>query len=67
MVTSCRHSILALEKEMEYANLERDRAKADLEKAKAALQERDRALQVAAREYDALKAEVVGKVAKARE
>ena len=67
VVTSCRQSILALEKEKEYTNLERDRVKANLEKEKTALQERDKALQVAAWEQDALKAEVVGKVAKARE
>ena len=67
MVARCRHSILALEKENEHADLERDRPKADLEKAKAVLQEKDRALQVVAREYDALKAEVVSKVAKAQE
>ena len=67
VVTSYRRSILALEKEKEYADLERDRAKADLEKAKIALQDKDRALQVAAREYDALKAKVAVKVAKARE
>ena len=67
VVASCMHSILALENEKKHADLERDRAKADLEKAKAVLQERNRALQVTAREYDALKAEVAGKVAKARE
>ena len=37
VVTSCRQSILALEKEKEYADLNRDQAKADLEKAKATL------------------------------
>ena len=67
VVTSCRQSILALEKEKEYADLERDRAMADLNKANAILQERNRALQVAAREYDALKAKVAAKVAKALE
>ena len=65
VVTNCRESILALEKEKEYADLERDRVKANLEKAKATLQERDRALQVAAWVHDALKAEVAGKVVKA--
>ena len=44
VVTSCRQSILALEKEKEYASLERDRVKADLKEAKATLQDKDRAL-----------------------
>ena len=43
VVTTCKESLLALEKE-EYADRERDRAKADLEKAKTALQEKDRVL-----------------------
>ena len=46
--------------------MERDRAKADLEQAKAILQEKDRALLVAARELDALKAEMAAKVVKAQ-
>ena len=37
VVASCRHSILALEKEKEYADLEKDQAKADLKKTKTAL------------------------------
>ena len=59
MVTNYRQSILALdkekeyadlEKEKEYADLEKDRVKADLKKAKAVLQKKDRALHVVARE-----------------
>ena len=44
MPRSSGESLLALEKEKEYAQLERDRAKADLEKAKAALIEHERVL-----------------------
>ena len=44
----CRHSILSLDKEKEYAGLERDRARADLEQAKALIQEKDKVLQAAA-------------------
>ena len=55
VVASCRHSILSLEKEKEYVDFERDRAKADLEKAKAALLEQDRAFNAAARERDILR------------
>ena len=44
VVTSCRQSLLALEKEKEYADLERDWAKADLVMAKAALQDQEKAL-----------------------
>ena len=70
VVASCRHAILALEKEKEYADLEKDRAKADLKKAKATLLEQDRAFNVAALERDILKGELAGvgeKVARARE
>ena len=58
VVKGCRDSLLALEKEKEYADLERDRAKADLEKAKAALQEQDRAFHAATQERDMLKGEL---------
>ena len=54
-VKGCRDSLLAIEKEKEYADLERDWAKADLEKAKATLQEQDRAFHVATQEQDMLK------------
>ena len=37
VVANCRQSMLSLEKEKEYAGLERDRARADLEQAKTAL------------------------------
>ena len=70
MVKSCRDSLLALEKEKEYADLERDRIKANLEKAKATLQEQDRAFHAAARERDMLKgelAEMGERMARARE
>ena len=50
VLADCRHSILSLDKEKEYAGLERDRARADLKQAKAFLQEKDKALQAAARE-----------------
>ena len=63
VVKGCRDSLLALEKEKEYVDLKRDRAKADLEKAKAALQEQDRAFHTTARERDMLKGElaIIGK------
>ena len=44
VVTSCRQSLMALEKEKKYADLERDRAKVDLEKAKTTLQDQEKAL-----------------------
>ena len=46
MVRSRGESLLALEKEKEkeYAQVKRDRAKADLEKAKVALNEHEKAL-----------------------
>ena len=65
VLVDCRQSMLSLEKEKEYAILERDRAKVDLKQAKAAIQENDRALLVATQEQDALKAEVAAKVARA--
>ena len=70
VVSSCKHSLLALEKEKEYADRERDRARADLERANIALQEQDKALNAAAPERDMLKGELAGmgdKVARARE
>ena len=66
VVASCKQSMLSLENEKEYADLERNRVKANLEQAKATLQEKERALLAATREQDALKAEVAAKVAKAR-
>ena len=62
------HSLLAAEKEVEYAQLERDRAKADLVKASAALTEHEKVLDAAVRERNSLRVQVVGigaKVAKA--
>ena len=62
---SRQQSLLASEKEREYAGRELERARAHLEEAKAIIQEKDRALQVAVQEKDSLKAEMAIKVAKA--
>ena len=63
-------SLLTLEKETEYAQLERDRAKVDLEKAKVALIEHEKVLDGAVRERNSLRIQVAGirvQVAKAHE
>ena len=65
LLASCQQSLLATEKEQEYASRELERARAHLEGAKAIIQGKDGALQVAAREQDALKAEMTAKVTKA--
>ena len=70
VVSSYKHSLFALEKEKEYADHERDWARADLERANIALQEQDKALNDSTRERDILKGELAGmreKVARARE
>ena len=70
MVRSHDESLFALEKEKEYAQIEKNRAKADLEKAKMALNEHEKVLASAFWERDLLKVQVAGtwaQVAKAHE
>ena len=64
------HSLLTAEKEVEYAQLKRDRAKTDLVKASAALTEHEKVLDAAVQERNSLRVQVAGirvHVAKARE
>ena len=49
-----------MEKEKEYAQLERDRAKANLEKAKVTLIEHKKVLDGAIRETNSLRTQIVG-------
>ena len=63
MVRSLDESLLALEKEKEYAQIERDKAKANLEKPKVALNEHEKVLASAVQERDSLMPQVVGIVA----
>ena len=70
VVRQREHSLLTTEKEVEYAQVERDRAKADLVKASAALTEHEKVLDAAIRERNSLRIEVAGigaQVTKARE
>ena len=60
MTKSCSESLLALEKEKEYAQLERDMDKADLDKAKAAMFKHERVLDSAIQERNSLRIQVVG-------
>ena len=53
-------SLLAAKKKKKYAQVERDRARADLEKAKGALSENEKALANTVREWNMLKAHVAG-------
>ena len=65
-----KHSLLAVEKEVEYAQVERDRAKADLVKASAALIEHKKVLDAAVQEKNFVRVQVAGigvEVAKAHE
>ena len=69
MARSRDESLIALENEKEYVQLERDRAKANLEKAKTALIEHERVLDSAVRARNSLRIQVAGigaQVAKAR-
>ena len=59
MAQSRSQSLLALEKETEYAQLKKDWAKANLEKAKAALIEHEKVLDGAIRQRNSLRIQVV--------
>ena len=58
MVRHCDDSLLAAEKEKEYAQVEMDRARANLEKSNGALSENEKALANVVREWNTLKVHV---------
>ena len=57
---SLSQSLLALEKEVEYAQLERERAKIDLDRAKVVLTEHEKMLDATVRERNSLRIQVAG-------